>query len=92
MPRRFRNSVGPAVRRLRVERGLTQDQFSARLILAGLQNADRVWVAKVESQIRSVFDFELAVVAAALGTTADDLLPKQKELQRDLPALQKGKQ
>lgn len=92
MPRRFRNSVGPAVRRLRVERGLTQDQFSARLILAGLQNADRVWVAKVESQIRSVFDFELAVVAAALGTRADDLLPKQKELKRDLPALQKGEQ
>lgn len=92
MPRRFRNSVGPAVRRLRIERGLTQDQFSARLILAGLQNADRVWVAKVESQIRSVFDFELAVVAAALGTRADDLLPKQKELKRDLPALQKGEQ
>jgi len=92
MPRRFRNSVGPAVRRLRIERGLTQDQFSARLILAGLQNADRVWVAKVESQIRSVFDFELAVVAAALGTRADDLLPKQKELKRDLPALQEGEQ
>jgi transcriptional regulator with XRE-family HTH domain len=90
MPRRFRNSVGPAVRRLRIERGLTQDQLAARLALAGLENVDRVWVAKVESQIRSVFDFELAVVAAELGSKADDLLPKQKELGRDLPALHRG--
>ena len=92
MPRRFRNSVGPAVRRLRVERGLTQDALAARLVLAGLTNADRVWVAKVESQIRSVFDFELSVVAAVLGVKADDLLPKAKELKRDLEALQRGEQ
>lgn len=64
--------------------------MAARLVLAGIENADRVWVAKVESQIRSVFDFELAVMAAALGVKADDLLPKVKELKRDLPALQKG--
>lgn len=89
MPR-FRNAVGPEVRVLRVKRGWTQDELAARLVLAGIENADRVWVAKVESQIRSVFDFELAVMAAALGVKADDLLPKVKELQRDLPALQKG--
>lgn len=92
MPRRFRNTVGPAVRRLRVERGLTQDELAARLVLAGLTNADRVWVAKVESQIRSVFDFELAIVAEVLGVTANDLLPKPKELKRDLEALQRGEQ
>lgn len=90
MPRRFRNSVGPAVRRLRIERGLTQDDLAARLVLAGLQNADRVWVAKIESQIRSVFDYELAVIAAELGVKADDLLPTEKVLKRDLPALQEG--
>ena len=89
MPR-FRNAAGPAVRRLRNERGLTQDELAARLVLAGLTNADRVWVAKVESQIRSVFDFELAVIAGVLGVTADELLPKAKELKRDLPALQEG--
>ena len=90
MPRRFRNAIGPAVRRLRVERVLTQDQLAARLVLAGLQNADRVWVAKVEAQIRSVFDYELAVIAAVLGVTADELLPKGKVLNKDLPALQEG--
>ena len=90
MPRRFRNSVGPSVRRLRVERELTQDQLAARLTLAGLENADRVWVAKVEAQIRSVFDYELAVIAAVLGVKADELLPTGKALKRDLSALQEG--
>lgn len=90
MPRRFRNSAGPAVRRLRFERGLTQDALAARLVLAGLTNADRVWVAKIESQIRSVFDFELAVIASVLGVKADDLLPEERKLKKDLPALQEG--
>ncbi|MCB1064289.1 MAG: helix-turn-helix transcriptional regulator [Verrucomicrobiae bacterium] len=90
MPRRFRNAVGPTVRLLRIEKGLTQDQLAARLVLAGLVNADRVWVAKIESQIRNVFDFELAVIAAVLGVTADKLLPGGKELKGDLQALQNG--
>lgn len=90
MPRRFRNAIGPAVRRLRIERELTQDQLAARLALAGLDSADRVWVAKVEAQIRSVFDYELAVIATVLGVTVDELLPKGKELKKDLPALQEG--
>ncbi len=89
MPR-FRNAVGPEVRVLRIKRGWTQDELAARLVLAGLENADRVWVAKVESQIRSVFDFELAVIATVLGVTAHEMLPRGKELKRDLPALQKG--
>lgn len=90
MPRRFRNVVGPAVRLLRIEKGLTQDQLAARLVLAGLTNADRVWVAKIESQIRSVFDYELAIVASVLGVKADDLLPEERKLKKDLPALQEG--
>lgn len=90
MPKRFRNTVGPAVRLLRIEKGLTQDQLAARIALAGIESADRVWVAKVESQIRSVFDFELAVLAAVLGVTAEDLLPTEKKLKSDLQALQKG--
>jgi len=44
----------------------------------------------VEAQIRSVFDYELAVIAAVLGVKADELLPKGKELKKDLPALQEG--
>ncbi|MAS93075.1 MAG: transcriptional regulator [Verrucomicrobiales bacterium] len=90
MPRRFRNAVGPAVRLLRIEKGLTQDQLAARIALAGIESADRVWVAKVESQIRSVFDFELAVIAEVLGVKVDRILPATDKLKDDLSALQEG--
>lgn len=91
MPKRFRNAIGPAVRRLRTEKGLTQDQLAARLVMEGLENVDRVWVAKVESQIRSVFDFELVLIAKVLGVTVSEVLPRREELRKDLAALQEGK-
>lgn len=91
MPKRFRNAIGPAVRRLRTEKALTQDQLAARLVMEGLENVDRVWVAKVESQIRSVFDFELVVIAKVLGATILEMLPTPDELKNDLAALQDGK-
>lgn len=91
MPRRFRNAIGPAVRRLRTEKGLTQDQLAARLVMEGLENVDRVWVAKVESQIRSVFDFELVLISKVLGVTVSEVLPSLDELRQDLAALQNGK-
>lgn len=90
MPKRFRNAIGPNVRRLRVEKGLTQEQLAAKLGMRGLINADRVWLAKVESQIRSVFDFELAVIADVLGVQAGELLPGRDDLIQDLPDLHKG--
>jgi transcriptional regulator with XRE-family HTH domain len=58
MSRRYRNCIGPRVRELRMSKSLTQDQLAARLQLAGLHTLDRVGVAKIESQLRSVFDFE----------------------------------
>lgn len=90
MPRRFRNTVGPKVRLLRKERRLTQDQLAARLALSGLESADRVYVAKIESQIRSVFDFELIVLAQVLGVTTEQLIPTFEQMRPNLPELQKG--
>ena len=74
MARRFRNLVGPKVRLLRGRLGLTQDQLAARLQLAGLVDFDRVTVAKIESQIRSVFDFELLVLSRVLQVDANELI------------------
>src|SRR6056297_483733 len=91
MSRRFRNCIGPQVRRLRMEKALTQDQFAARLQIAGLHSMDRVVVAKIESQIRSVFDFELSVIAAELGVAPDALLPSSRKLKPDLDGLIAGK-
>lgn len=74
MARRFRNLIGPNVRKLRKRLGLTQEQLAARLQLAGLDNFDRVAVAKVESQIRSVYDFELILFAEVFQIERGDLL------------------
>lgn len=74
MARRFRNLIGPNVRKHRKRLDLTQDQLAARLQLAGLAHFDRVAVAKVEAQIRSVYDFELIVLAGVLQVDPGELL------------------
>ncbi len=91
MARRYRNILGPNVRKLRQQAGLTQDDLAARLQLAGLDNIDRVAVAKIESQIRSLYDFEAIVLAQVLKVTYETLMdiPHQR-LKGALSALVKG--
>ncbi|MEX2578851.1 MAG: helix-turn-helix transcriptional regulator [Verrucomicrobiales bacterium] len=91
MSRRFRNITGPEIRRRRMARELSQDQLAARLQLAGLEHLDRVAVAKIESQIRSVFDWELAVIANVLGVDVGEFLPGKRKLGKELPDLVRGK-
>ncbi len=90
MARRYRNTTGPAIRRAREGAGMTQDQLAAKLQLAGLPHFDRVTVAKVEGQIRSVFDYELAVIAGVFGVGPSELLPTVIALATELPALLEG--
>ncbi len=90
MARRFRNCIGPRVRRLRIDRGWTQDNLAAKLQLAGLDGFDRVVVAKIESQLRSAFDYEAAVIARVLGVTLDELMPGKSVLDKDLEDLVAG--
>jgi len=87
--RRFRNSVGPLIRKRRIELDWSQEQLAAKLQLMGL-SLDRASVAKIEARIRSVFDFELAIIARVLNVSADDLLPSERELRRLLPMLLEG--
>lgn len=92
MAQRFRNLVGPVIRRQRRRLGLTQDQLAARLQLAGLPDFDRVTVAKVESQIRSVFDFELMVFAKVFQVEVSELMTvPHGTLEEKLPRLLSGK-
>lgn len=60
-----RNVVGPIVRWLRESAGLTQPMLVARLNLAGWE-ISRETLAKIETQIRWVADFELVRLAKAL--------------------------
>lgn len=91
MPRRFRNLSGPEIRRHRLAKGLSQDQLAARLQMAGLEHMDRVVVAKMEARIRSVFDWELAVIADVLGAEVSAFLPGRRKIREELPDLVRGK-
>ena len=87
--RRFRNAAGPHIRKFRVARELSQDQLAAKVQLLGL-DIDRVTIAKIESQIRSLYDFELAVIAAALNISTAELGLREKDFATLLPPLMKG--
>ena len=67
-----RNILGPVVRRLREEAGLTQPMLVARIHRKGW-DISRETLAKVEAQIRWIADFEVLHLAAALGVTPGDL-------------------
>ncbi len=69
---------------------MTQEELSVRLQLFGL-DMDRTAVAKIESQLRSVFDFELIVFARTLKVSTDALCPEDRQLKKQLPALMEGK-
>src|SRR5208282_5860609 len=70
-----RNIIGKRVKeaRHRFDPPLTQDQLSGRLASQGVQ-LDRVALAKVESGLRSAFDFEVKGLAAVLKVDANWLL------------------
>ena len=87
--RRYRNIAGPLVRRLRNARGWTQAEFAAKIQIAGL-DLERADIGKIESQLRSLFDFELFILAAVLGVTAMDLNPGLKKAKGDLFLLRRG--
>lgn len=78
------------MRDLRKARELTQEELAAKLQLAGLHSLDRVAVAKIETQIRSVFDYEMAIIAQVMGVEMAELMPSIERLKKDLDSLIKG--
>ena len=68
------NIVGPQIRRLRYQRGLTQDALAARCTRLGW-DVSRGTLAKVEARVRCVNDEELMVLAKALKASVDELYP-----------------
>jgi hypothetical protein len=63
--------------------------LAAKLQIAGL-DLERADVGKIESQLRSLYDFELFILAAVLGVTATDLNPGLKKAKGDLSLLRRG--
>lgn len=70
------NVVGPQVRKLRYQQGLTQEMFAARCATVGW-DIGRGPLAKIESRRRCVSDLEVVMMAKALRVTLADLYPPE---------------
>ena len=68
-----KNISGAAIKRIRMERGLTQTQLGARMEVQGV-TWDQKTVSSVELQHRALCDYELKAVANVLETTVSELL------------------
>jgi transcriptional regulator with XRE-family HTH domain len=71
-----RNMIGPQLRRLRVERSLSQPELARLLQIAGW-DISRDTIAKIEDQRRWVSDFEVAFVAEALNVPLQQFFDKR---------------
>ena len=71
------NLVGPQIRKLRYQREWSQSKLATKLQLAGF-DISRSTVAKIESRIRWVPDWQLYYIARALGVELADLFPPLK--------------
>lgn len=68
-----KNIVGSKVVALRKEQGVKQKDFLARLQVLGLNISDTS-LSRLEGQYRLVQDFEVVILAKALGITTAELL------------------
>ncbi len=78
------NIIGAQVRKLREQKGWTQEQFAVKLQLIGWDTSQDS-VSRLENQDRRVPDLELFVLAEVLDAKFDDLFPK--DLRGEIKAL-----
>lgn len=69
------NIIGSAVRRIRVERALTQEGLAAQCQLAGW-DVSRETLSKIEAGLRRVNDAEVFLISHVLRSNPRDLFPK----------------
>lgn len=75
MPSRPLNNIGPQLRRLRCERGWSQPALAAECQRGGW-DVGRDTIANIEGRRRLITDYELMLIAQALGVPAEALLPE----------------
>ena len=83
MTKNPRNLVGPQIRRLRNQQALTQPMLAARCRRWGW-DLSRQTLAKIETQLRWVSDFELLCLARALRVELNELWPPKDKIPRML--------
>jgi len=87
--RRFRNVAGPQIAAARENLGWKQKDLEAKLQLAGL-DFSRVTVARIENRIRSVYDYELQIIAGVLRVSPEQLMPPMEKTVEKLDELRSG--
>lgn len=70
------NLSGRRIREARLRLGLSQEELAVKLQLLGLQ-VGQMAVSRMETGKRNIPDFELPVLAQALGVTTDWLLGQE---------------
>jgi len=70
------NLSGRRIREARLRQGLSQEELAVKLQLLGLQ-VGQMAVSRMETGKRFIPDFELPVLAQALGVTTDWLLGQE---------------
>jgi transcriptional regulator with XRE-family HTH domain len=68
------NMIGPQVRRLRYQRGWSQETLAGKLQLLGW-DIGRVGLAKIESRLVHVEEYELLYFARAFNVRMDEVFP-----------------
>ncbi len=69
------NICGKNVRKLRVQRKMSQDQLAAKLQIEGL-GVNQNSISRIETGKRIVTDYELKALAAVLKVDIEQLLPE----------------
>ncbi len=73
---RFKNNIGPQVRRYRYARTWSQSVLAAKLQVAGL-DISRSGISKIEARLVFVDDRTLMYLADVLKVEVQDLFPKR---------------
>lgn len=88
--KRYRNIIGPQLARERIAKGLTQGALAAKLQIAGLESIDNIGVSKIENQVRSIYDYELQIIADTLSVPLEQLYPEIVKTKKSLDDLRRG--
>lgn len=81
-----KNALGPALKEIRLSRGWTLKDLSARLGIAGMTCSTRQ-LARIEARQRAIADFEILYFCAALGVTQEDLGKRLKQAMVQRPSI-----
>ena len=82
-----KNIVGSTIRRLRNEGGLSQPMLAAKCGVLGWDMSREI-LAQIESGFRYVTDWELVVLARALGVEVITLIPAKFRKGHKVPPME----